>query len=174
MTMITRPTADEIRSRAGQLMNVFEGSVPAHVPVHIVVRLAMLVGHEEPQYVDHNLTRHEAGHFAGQVVIVTGTRVVLLTMLAPQTAESWGTVAASTWSRAALQSINITPDSHLNTNAVWDSIPDFGWPRGGGATLSYADGRELTLPLPGTTGRAQMETFADLLPGLYADLSLTA
>lgn len=150
----------------------------AAVPRHAVGRLHVLLGGDEPVYVDARLTPDEPGVCSGQIVLLTGDRVILAILdharSYPRSDEGPSySVNARTWARSRLSCVEFVGDfeNRLNPDDRW--LMDYGdvWPHDAKVTLHFNDLPTLILPLSDDLGKELRRHFrTTVLPALLEDL----
>lgn len=150
----------------------------AAVPWHAVGRLHMLLDGDEPVYVDARLAPDEPGVCSGQIVLLTGDRVILAVLdharSHPRSNEGPSySVNATAWARSQLSSVEVVGnlENRFNPDDRW--LVDYGdlWPHDGKVTLHFNHLPTLTLPLADDLSKELRRHFRTaVLPALLEDL----
>lgn len=139
-----------------------------HVPPHVLHRAGVLLGGDDPLYVDSDIAVADDGSCTGRLVALTLDRVVVVDVDRALDRPRHGatSVRAVTFLRRSLEQLAITEED--GGDADWSGLSADTWPGGRTLTLGYRDQPPLRLPLnrdPGDPVR-----FARLVPRLLKDL----
>jgi hypothetical protein len=175
---MTTPTPNHQRARA--VVRAVGDEFSRDIPVHVAKRLGVVLQDEAAVFGDADVSTDEHAPprtVTGRVVVLTESRVLLAEFTGsaggsdrrdpPEEAQ---TVSCRTWARKSLNALDLLPgDDGENSDWAWQNEWSSDWPRGGAATLTYAGGQKLVLPMQPNVG--SHERFALLLPSLLADLT---
>ncbi len=150
------------------------------LPSHVISRLYVLLGAEDPVYLDHGLVADRGemrGVWAGPIVAMTETRVVTLHLDAARAlsndTKGATSVTAKVLPRASLRALELRADR--NPDIFWEDLPQADYlPRGAHVTLTFADGTELELPVERTGGETTRRLPVAVMNALLSDLRGTA
>jgi hypothetical protein len=161
---------EELQDAVSELINA-----PVSAPLHVVRKLELLLGADEPIFIDARGSLDDSTT-SGAAVIFTERRVIAGTWDdSPRgaTDKTAYTSDAGTWSRSALLGVDIESNADEDTNPDKAWSQDYGelWPYDAYVKFTYKGAPTIALPLSDQPSKVVREGLRGLVHALVAGLA---